>query len=287
MIKLISLNIKKAIFNKPYHANIDITNKCNLLCRQCYHSDKVQKKDTTPLLEWKRRFRLLYSLGIRSVLLIGGEPTLRMDLMMECEKYFPHISVFTNGLIRIPKHFNHRIYLSIDGDEKVNDRIRGENVFKKAFANYSNDRRVVVNCVLSNINYNSIEPVLEIFSKTKVKGIIFDFYVPGISEDNKYVLSGKRRKECGDVLKKCLRNNRYNLLMSKEIIEAIVNSSFHSKCSVRHSSLIYSADWKKKACYRSNPDCRRCGSIAAAANYAIMKNPIKNIPLFYKLAYDV
>ena len=73
-------------------------------------------------------FKILYKNGVRFVLLVGGEPTLRLNLIEKACQIFPFVDVITNGIIKIPEKYNVRIFLSIDGEKSLNQIIRGEKI---------------------------------------------------------------------------------------------------------------------------------------------------------------
>jgi len=128
-----SFEIKSHFTKTPNIAEVDITDNCNLKCIHCYHfggKDVFNKKEL-PLELWKKRFIELYKSGIRSILLVGGEPALRPDILMMADTIFPFIDVITNGVIKVPDKFNRRLFVSVDGKPETNDKIRGRGVFSK------------------------------------------------------------------------------------------------------------------------------------------------------------
>ncbi len=156
---LFYLELKRKLFGIKHTAEFDLTENCNLRCIHCYHFKKqpIAEFKEESLDVWKYRMLDLFRKGIRNVLLVGGEPALRMDVLMLANEIFPTVYVITNGLIKIPEDFRHTIFLSLDGMEKTNDAIRGEGTFSKIIANYSNDRRVIINMTLMKENYQELE----------------------------------------------------------------------------------------------------------------------------------
>ena len=177
------------LFGKKYIAGIDITDRCNLRCRYCYHKEELKEIDDVSLDEWKNRFKDYYKMGIRKVGLIGGEPVLRYDVIKLAEDYFPYVFIFSNGQIKLPKEFKRRIILSLDGLKEKHDWNRGKGSFEKAVRNYQGDKRVIVHCVLSKKNYKDTERFIKEVKKLNVQGLMFSFYTPRIKEDNALVLN--------------------------------------------------------------------------------------------------
>jgi MoaA/NifB/PqqE/SkfB family radical SAM enzyme len=120
-----------------------IATKCNLHCVGCYAranrtcTDEMSK-DEMSSERWGRIFREARTLGISFVLLAGGEPLERADVLDEAAKtpelIFP---VFTNGTLFTPAmlerfdlHRNLIPVISIEGNRQQTDHRRGEGVFE-------------------------------------------------------------------------------------------------------------------------------------------------------------
>lgn len=117
---------------------ISITNRCNLNCRGCYskvlHNDTVQEFSPD-------RFREILAeaveLGISTILLAGGEPLVRRDIL-DVAASFPQIifPIFTNGMLMNEDYLSffkqhpHMIpVISLEGRELDTDARRGDGVY--------------------------------------------------------------------------------------------------------------------------------------------------------------
>ena len=121
-----------------------ITSSCNLHCAGCYaraiHSCADAKPvDQLSAEEWDHIFEQAEALGISFILLAGGEPMIRRDVMEKAGKrqniLFP---IFTNGTLiddaymeMLKKCRNLLPIFSIEGKEKQTDDRRGEGVYGK------------------------------------------------------------------------------------------------------------------------------------------------------------
>jgi MoaA/NifB/PqqE/SkfB family radical SAM enzyme len=133
----------------PQCISLTITNACNLRCRMCgqwsrsgyMHTRKERLKNEMVLSDWKRVVDEVAAHKIRSILLRGGEPFLFPGII-ELIKYINskdiRISIDTNGtmLWKYAEEFagigNVHISVSVDGPEKIHDRVRSvEGCFKK------------------------------------------------------------------------------------------------------------------------------------------------------------
>jgi MoaA/NifB/PqqE/SkfB family radical SAM enzyme len=116
-----------------------ITEECNLHCAGCYaHANMHGGLDTQmSRSDWSRVFREASELGVAMILLAGGEPLLRGDIIEEAAEHpdilFP---VFSNGTTMDEKYI--RLFdkwrnlvpiISIEGDEKLTDERRGSGIY--------------------------------------------------------------------------------------------------------------------------------------------------------------
>lgn len=120
-----------------------ITSQCNLHCRGCYARENQSCFDgkAANLMtqeEWSSVFSQAEHLGIGFILLAGGEPLIRKDVVRAAGTYknilFP---IFTNGtmidneyLELFDKHRNLVPVISIEGDEDSTDYRRGKGIYK-------------------------------------------------------------------------------------------------------------------------------------------------------------
>ena len=194
MFYLIWLELKRVIFRVKYLAEVDVTDNCNLRCKHCYHfhgkTDFKTQELSIPV--WEQRFNELYKSGIRAILLVGGEPALRIDVLMVADKMFPYVWLITNGTIKIPTEFNHRLLVSIDGSQKTNDSIRGKGVFSKVIKNYSGDKRVNTLMTITRDNFKELEDVVKISKKNDFNGVVCNMCGGGTNVSSSMVV---RREE--------------------------------------------------------------------------------------------
>ncbi|OGI05791.1 MAG: hypothetical protein A2Y40_02790 [Candidatus Margulisbacteria bacterium GWF2_35_9] len=119
---------------------VSLTHQCNLNCKGCYSREQKRKegKEMTPET-FKSLLKEATELGVTFILLAGGEPLLRKDLL-DITKEFPHIifPMFTNGLLinadwimQFKKQKNVLPIISIEGLEQETDLRRGQGVFKQ------------------------------------------------------------------------------------------------------------------------------------------------------------
>jgi radical SAM protein with 4Fe4S-binding SPASM domain len=127
---------------------IEVTQRCNLICVQCYEESTNAKLPTMSFEDFKIASDSLVSLGVKSIQFIGGEPLIKGDLLKEMIKYcgnsFDSIEVFTNGTyidenwIDFFKKYKIKIALSVYSyDEEQHDKVT-----RKAGSNAKTDQAI-------------------------------------------------------------------------------------------------------------------------------------------------
>ncbi len=123
---------------------MSITSDCNLRCAGCYarHGGQNPHEHQFPAEEWARLFSEAGEIGVSMILLAGGEPFMRRDVL---ERAAPHknilFPVFTNGTLwdedyarLFKKNRNLMPIISLEGGEAETDARRGDGVHGKVWA---------------------------------------------------------------------------------------------------------------------------------------------------------
>ncbi len=119
---------------------LSVTNRCNLNCKGCYARELRPRAGAGGEMsreEWRSVVAEASELGIGIIMIAGGEPLLRRDIL-EVAADFPRIlfPVFTNGLMIddgtlawLQKNRNVIPVVSLEGDEWETDSRRGREVY--------------------------------------------------------------------------------------------------------------------------------------------------------------
>lgn len=189
-----------------------ITSSCNLHCAGCYSRCNHATVDSVPVQqltgeEWRKIFAEADELGISFVLLVGGEPLLRKDVI-EAAADFPHIlfPVFTNGtflddsyLTLFDRHRNLIPILSIEGDRTQTDSRRGPGVYDKLVKGMddlkSKDLIFGASVTVTTENLHSVtsDDFLLGLSDRGCKAVIYVEYVP-VGEENTELAPGDEER---------------------------------------------------------------------------------------------
>jgi MoaA/NifB/PqqE/SkfB family radical SAM enzyme len=260
------LELKRIMFRVKCFAEVDVTDNCNLRCKHCYHfhGKKDFKTQELSIHDWEKRFNELYKTGIRNILLVGGEPALRIDVLMLADRIFPFVYVITNGTIKIPEEFNHRLYVSIDGCLKTNDSLRGNGVFSRVIKNCSGDKRIVINMTITKDNYKELEDVIRIAKGNGFKGVVCNICAGGTDVSVPMVVRKYERKTIVKELKRVKALYPKEFLLSKAMIKWYEYPDHSGSCYWGDGVLHFDVSWKRRRCFGNNADCSNCGCLAGA-----------------------
>src|SRR5208283_1839166 len=196
---------------------------CNSKCVMCYAS-RMKKSDDTYLTveEYKSIWQQASRLGAFSVILSGGEPTLRKDLFDIISVLDPENTIFalvTNSLnlnrsflADLKRSGVETIHFSLDStDESTNDTIRGaKGHFRKVLESIEEAKKLGFSVYLSTvIMHAGLEKMQEMvrFAKENQIGIVFSLAcVSGNWADEKDVLLSAEEWE---YVQKYMKQNPY------------------------------------------------------------------------------
>ncbi len=190
-----------------------ITGTCNLHCAGCYSranhacGDGAAADQLTDA-EWDRIFTEAGELGISFILLAGGEPLMRWDVMQKAAAHpgilFP---IFTNGTVindrylgLFDAHRNLLPIISIEGDRETTDTRRGEGVYDKVTAAM---QKIKASGMVFGASVTvTTENMKEVYSEAFVSGlyelgckaIIYVEYVP-VTEESRSLAPDEPERE--------------------------------------------------------------------------------------------
>ena len=179
----------------PEHVYFSLTNRCNLRCKMCSVSESGNGAYEMSLEEIKEIIRQIKSLGVRHLILSGGEVMLRgdireiIDFSISCG--IEMVDIITNGTLLdaptleyfISAGLNH-LTISLDGLRRSNDYIRGEGVFAKAEAameilkqlkmrKQAERPTLGINFTIMDRNIEDILPMVDFASGKKCNIVVF------------------------------------------------------------------------------------------------------------------
>ncbi len=246
-----------------------ITDKCNLSCMHCYVNNKKKELSLVkmkkgvdsvlrPVSSWVDEIEICFS---------GGEPFLSPfleELVLHIKKWkkVKRVMFTSNGTIvnkkvlsRIRKHVDN-IQISLEGGKKINDQIRGEEVYEKVKNNIPQYKslgwEVSVNMTIHKLNYMDVPLVIDFCLQNQVDVFAVARFVPSISDKNskKMMLSATEvEKLYKEMYQLSLKNEKLKFSF-KRPLWCLVDERIGAKCSVGISSISILPDGTLLPCRR-------------------------------------
>ena len=216
--------------NVPAFLISSITSNCNLFCKGCYARENNScgeglKKEQLSSERWSSIFNEAKELGISFILLAGGEPLLRRDVIEKAAEVkdiiFP---IFTNGTLfqeeyikLFDKNRNLVPMLSIEGNREHTDARRGEgtyNALMKVMDTLKEKNILYGASVTMTTDNVSTVTSKDFFDKLYNKGcraLIFIEYVP-VTEETRQLAPTDVEREILEVEQQKLREQYQDVI---------------------------------------------------------------------------
>ena len=207
------LRLEREGLHVPGFLIASITSSCNLHCAGCYSRCSNATNDAPPVDqlssdEWLRIFREAEELGISFILLAGGEPMIRRDILEAAGDMrsivFP---IFTNGTFIDERYFglldrcrNLIPVLSIEGGQEITDARRGEGIYRLVTGNMRKfkERGLIfgasITVTTENVREVSSAAFLDTLMEQGCKLVIFVEFVP-VTEEAAHLAPGNAERE--------------------------------------------------------------------------------------------
>ena len=198
--------------NIPPFLIASITSACNLHCAGCYSRHNHACTDEVPVEqltanEWRSIFSQAKDMGISFILLAGGEPFLRRDVIETAGEYpdimfpvFTNGTLFDDGYIKLFDRKRNLVpILSIEGNQNNTDGRRGSGVYEQlkntmtALQNNHLIFGVSVTVTTANMTEVTGRDFLDDIQKRGCKSVIYVEYVPVSPESRSLALSDTER----------------------------------------------------------------------------------------------
>jgi len=167
----------------PIVAYLKLTKRCNLDCYYCpWHTTPTDFVGEQQTVVWTSHIDALVDRGVRIFVLEGGEPTLRQDLPALIEHAHSrgaHTILATNGTGSMWRFQPTAFTVSIDGPERLHDRVRGRGTYRHILDNLAQRKhqRVVSITVITRENKDALEEMADEIEQ-HVDAMLFTFVYP-------------------------------------------------------------------------------------------------------------
>lgn len=191
----------------PHAAWLTVNRKCNFRCKWCYAEDAGYSEKEMTLELAKKLFELCYKIGIKKILLIGGEPTLwkhLLDFNEHCSKYKTETILVTNGARfgndsfwkQYLKHPNSQIGLSLKAGNSIElEKLTGFSnfeLFSKGMFRAINQLNANISLTYNSCYVNHLVDMACFAKKQGAKSLKIDFcstvFIDG-KADSTYMLN--------------------------------------------------------------------------------------------------
>ena len=187
-----------------------ITNQCNLRCKGCYASKRMEKGEEELSLERiDQLFQEASELGIGVIMIAGGEPLMRPEILWAASEYrniiFP---VFTNGMLLnagsisyFKQHRNLVPILSIEGNRHFTDQRRGNGMYARLIKTMEQlqqtGRLFGMSVTLTRENFDEVTHPVWLQTHHRMGSSLFFLieYVPQSENDLHLCLTAEQKEE--------------------------------------------------------------------------------------------
>lgn len=276
--------IKTVLFRRqePILGTIILTDRCNLTCRHCSVNNITSV--IYPYVEIKKEMCRLYDMGVRILFFCGGETFLWQDgkkglrdLVIEAKQMgFLIVNVVTNGTFPLDLPEADLILLSLDGNRRQHNKIRGDtyDAIMENVAHASSDN-ICFYMAINKINKNAVRHVcLKAKHMPNVRAVSFNFHTP-YPDTKKLALSRREKAKCCRVIAQMMSKGApvFNL---KSAFPYLIHNRFPVPC---HQCVVIE-DGELSVCGRciKIPGlCKQCGYFFVAEYTLLFRGNVKVI----------
>lgn len=265
-------SVKKDTLILQWH----ITSRCNLRCAHCYQESyhRPEYSFTQMLSVIEQYKQLLLKLNRKGhINVTGGEPFLCEDFFDLLKVFNEHKDYFNFGILTNGTFINNAnakrlkllnpsfVQVSIEGDEKTHNSIRGEGNLKKVIEAIMhlkhNGIKTLVSFTAHKENYKSFPDVAALCKKIGVFKLWTDRMVPfgGAEKMQDSLLNPKETLEFFNIVKRCREQKKWGR-RNKTIIELnralqfFVNDNYPYSCNAGESLICLLEDGTVLPCRR-------------------------------------
>lgn len=258
--------------SKVSFAWIEVTKGCNLTCVHCYENSSPHLLgDSLSLDDAKYVLDRLVQLGVSSIQFIGGEPLVHKqlkDMIVYARDRFPHIEVYTNGLLItddwIDFFSKNKISVAVSlhsYDSREHDKVTNK------VGSYNRVTRTIEKLKLKNIRHR--------VSGVRVSGV--DFGVKGDKDvdirEDVVRLVGRAQPEMVSYelfSKKAITKNRFMRKLSKQFVSKNIgtHNCFGSKIYIDTNLQVYPCVMERRVSH---------GNLKDADNDSVIREDIRSM----------
>lgn len=270
-------------------AYIHVTDNCNLHCVGCYSfKEQRNEKKNLPTDKIKSIAKKLVDVGVKNIVISGGEPFLREDLC-EILQYIKEtlnvkpLSIISNGTMPLEKYLKclpylDKISISIDGYNKDTQFIRDPGIMPKVLDTINNLKGKIELELIATF-HKKTSPHIEKFAQLSQDiDIPLSFSILTVDYSNPlfkdYILDKEDYMRMHDFI---IKNRKITV---NDSLVGNVGIIARNRCGVGQSLVSIGADGSIYPCYMLHTDKLIIGNILTDDIIEVLnsdKNPCKNI----------
>ncbi len=271
LVKISALGLRELVLkeHRPLIGSVIVTDRCNLNCRHCSVNNIVAKDYSYKQI--KSDMEMLYHKGALILFLYGGEPFIWRDqdyqirdlVILAKEIGFPIVNIVTNGTCPIDVPEADVILVSIDGDRRRHNLIRG-NIFDTVMINVDEapTKNIIFYMAINQLNKNLIKDVGEMTKEhDNVIGVAFNFHTPYPGSEALSLTKEDKQECCAEIVG--LMDARIPVLNLKSAFPYLIDNTFPipcHQCAVMENGKL----WTCGRCIDEPGLCEQCGYFFAA-----------------------
>ena len=173
----------------PAWVTFFVTKRCNAKCKHCFYWREINKKEYEMTLGDFRKIANSFRNKAETISITGGEPFMRDDIPEICRIFknkTRNITIATNASLTekiypavkeilkiLDGEVKLKIYISLDGDRELHNKVRGVPIFDKTIETIKKLREfkeieLRTQTVISKTNYKYLEKINDVAMKLKV-----------------------------------------------------------------------------------------------------------------------
>jgi len=257
---------------------INVTNRCNLQCIHCHSSSGLPLENELTTEEIFQVISEAAALGVKKMIISGGEPLLRQDILEILEYTSEHIetvilltngTVITKAIAEKLRELDVSVQVSLDGAlQKTQDFIRGKGSWEKTLRGLKNltaaGAIVIISMTLMKKNMDEITEMADLARQLGVYVLHFPILqLKGRAKENEPVVSFEN-EELVASFKKILEISKtgdISITMEKNFREKIEKMQKIDFCEAGCIVASISADGKVYPCAALHEDEFCAGNI--------------------------
>lgn len=246
----------------PTHIMVELTYKCNLLCKHCYTKYYKTCAEIGPR-KWIEKLKIMKELGVRYVEFTGGEPLIKNDfnkiLLFSLEK-FHKVGILTNGynfkpeIFRIISENKEKVLVNISldsSDPEEHDIIRGKGgAFQNAISTIRmlSEKEIFVRVTMSvnEQNLERVESTLLLAKEAGAKSFVLGPVLPLGKGERFDIISIPTSRRFVKVTEELIQKYRdFVGVLDDEKLKA---AEYFGNCGLGWRSVTIAPDGKVRAC---------------------------------------